>query len=271
MRHAFSQEVILAMKEYYTALYHKVGLKNIDEMVAWRLNEEDMEVDRLAKLEYVLNFNFGKGQKHLIIGSGTGGLAVELFKKGCEVYGIEPNIQANRIVRLKSEAINMPVERFTTDKAEFLPFADNSFDFIHCVSVIEHVDNVEKSLKEMIRVLNPKGTIYLSTANYIFPYERHYKIPFPTFLPKIFGYLYLWIRGRPCSFFQHLKFVNKMNIYRILYKSEYPLVWLRYTEQYSYLKDEVKYFYQRIWRYFTMVLGIQMNLELFIKKLPPKA
>ncbi len=267
----FSEEIVVAMKQYYTALYNSVGLKNIGEMVSWRLSEEDMERNRLTKLEYALNFNFGKGQKHLIVGSGTGGLAVELFKRGCEVYGIEPNDQANRIVWLKAEAVNMPVERFTTHKAESLPFADNSFDFIHCVSVIEHVDNVEKSLKEMIRVLNPKGTIYLSTANYIFPYERHYKMPFPTFLPRSLGCIYLWIKGRPYRFFKHLKFVNKMSIYRILYKSEYPLVWLRYTEQYSYIKGEKRHLHEKIWYYFTMVLGIQMNLELFIKKLPPKA
>ena len=42
-----------------------------------------------------------------------------------------------------------------------MPFADNSVDAIICVSVLEHVENPIQAMREIYRVLNPGGYIYL--------------------------------------------------------------------------------------------------------------
>lgn len=49
---------------------------------------------------------------------------------------------------------------FATD----LPFADNSFDFVSCISVIEHLNDREDStaMDEFVRVLKPGGKIILT-------------------------------------------------------------------------------------------------------------
>ena len=44
-----------------------------------------------------------------------------------------------------------------------LPFPDNSFDVVTCVDVIEHVEDFNRLIKEMLRV-SRKG-IFLSTPN----------------------------------------------------------------------------------------------------------
>lgn len=44
-----------------------------------------------------------------------------------------------------------------------LPFEDNTFDKITCVSVIEHVQDDRKALKELIRVLKPGGRLIITT------------------------------------------------------------------------------------------------------------
>ena len=62
----------------------------------------------------------------------------------------------------------------------------------------------------MIRVLKPNGYIYINTHDYRFPYERHYKIVFPAFLPKVFGYLYLLLKGKPIKFLRHINYVPKL-------------------------------------------------------------
>lgn len=46
-----------------------------------------------------------------------------------------------------------------------LPFADDSFDGIFYHHVIEHVDDPDKSLAELSRVLKPGGEIFIGTPN----------------------------------------------------------------------------------------------------------
>lgn len=47
-----------------------------------------------------------------------------------------------------------------------LPFADNSFDQVRALHIIEHVADVIKTMEEFHRVTRPGGTIYLVTPHY---------------------------------------------------------------------------------------------------------
>ncbi|QAR32098.1 SAM-dependent methyltransferase [Geovibrio thiophilus] len=42
-----------------------------------------------------------------------------------------------------------------------LPFADNSFDFIYCSNVLEHIHNDAKAMSELYRVLEEGGMAYI--------------------------------------------------------------------------------------------------------------
>jgi len=44
---------------------------------------------------------------------------------------------------------------------EQLTYRDNSFDIVHCVNALDHVDNPYKAVEEMYRVCKPGGWIYL--------------------------------------------------------------------------------------------------------------
>jgi SAM-dependent methyltransferase len=48
---------------------------------------------------------------------------------------------------------------------EYLPFANNSFDFVTCSEVLEHIRNPNRALSEMHRVLKPAGRVLLSTPS----------------------------------------------------------------------------------------------------------
>ena len=49
--------------------------------------------------------------------------------------------------------------------------------------VIEHVEDVEKYLQEIYRVLKKGGIAYMGLPNRMFPMEPHTKIPLITYLP----------------------------------------------------------------------------------------
>jgi len=48
-------------------------------------------------------------------------------------------------------------------KAENIPFKDNTFDVVLCFQVLEHVENPQKAIHEMHRVLKKNGILMLST------------------------------------------------------------------------------------------------------------
>lgn len=56
--------------------------------------------------------------------------------------------------------------------AEDLPFEDNSFDFVHCNAVLEHVKNPFKAAAEMIRVAKPGAKLWISVP-FLQPYHGY--------------------------------------------------------------------------------------------------
>ena len=54
---------------------------------------------------------------------------------------------------------------FVLDRDILDPKLSDSFDLITCISVLEHIKDFEKAIKEMAEILNPKGILVLS-----FPY-----------------------------------------------------------------------------------------------------
>lgn len=254
----YSQEIEDKMIEYYEKYYTSVGLKDYKKRAKEKLLEEEVEGRILERLSKLLNVSFGNSQKHLIVGAGTGGLVVELGVRGCDVYAIEPNEAANEIIRLKLKEVELP-NKIECCYCEDLPYHSNTFDFIHCFTVIEHVKDVEKCIDEMIRVLKIHGYIYINTPDYRFPYERHYKIPFPpSFFSKIFGYLYLLLRRKPAEFLRHLNFVTAKNIDSILYRKR--VSWFRIYEGKNF---EVM---NALYKFFILNLGISPNQEIVIRK-----
>jgi SAM-dependent methyltransferase len=156
----------------------------------------------------------------LEVGSSVGfnclGLA-ELFADA-RVVGVEPDGDAVAIATAMAGDFGLAGAAFVTGVGERLPFADASFDWIICHTVIEHVNDVDICIAEMARVLRPGGFLHLEAPNYIWPWEPHLRIVVPPLCPKPLMRALARVQGArsQAAYADHLKLVHPAWIERTL-------------------------------------------------------
>ena len=90
-----------------------------------------------------------------------------------------------RLVPISGQAIGLDIElprvqdsqAFTPDvicgAGEFLPLPDESMDLVFSHEVLEHVQDDEKAIQEIVRVLKVGGRLVLFCPNRGYPFETH--------------------------------------------------------------------------------------------------
>ena len=132
-----------------------------------------------------------KHQPKLIldIATGTGDFAIEALSLNPEkIIGVDISEGMLSVGREKLIKKNLTdkIELISGD-SEFLPFKDNFFDAI-IVSILEFfIENLEKGLSDMLRVLKPGGKVVILEFSKpkSFPFKQIYQFYFQWILPKI--------------------------------------------------------------------------------------
>jgi len=214
------------LRDYYKRYYKdRLGLRDWQARIENRLDEENyFALPMIRRIEEWFGYNFS-GKRVLVVGAGTGAETIALKQKGADVFSVEPDSEAYEILLIKAGMYGIAESNILSAKAESLPFQDTYFDFVYCYTVLEHVQDVKKSISEMIRVCKPGGFIFIETPNYRMCYEPHYKIFMPTFLPKVLLKFYLLLLGRPICFLDTLNFNSLRKI--LVYIRHKPVVVLQ--------------------------------------------
>jgi ubiquinone/menaquinone biosynthesis C-methylase UbiE len=108
-----------------------------------------------------------KARQILDIGCNSGTFTRQIYNvfPKSKIYGIDISRKAILYAKRKYKDMSFSVAR-----AEKLPFKNKSFDLVTCFEVLEHVDEPEKIIKEILRVLRKKGNliIIVPTENLLF-------------------------------------------------------------------------------------------------------
>jgi len=152
----------------------------------------------------------------LEIGCSTGFKTFALQRQfpDAEVFGVDPDAAAIELacgMGKRLDRTGFPrVPEFREGVGEKLPFDDDSFDLIVCVTVIEHVTDVDRCLAEIARVMRPGGLLYLEAPNYLWPFEPHVRAIMLPLGPKPLLRLLVRLQGnaRYAGYVDHLKFVH---------------------------------------------------------------
>lgn len=112
---------------------------------------------------------------HSIIGPPDSNYFKKVYVKDNKVdFPLKEIIRENELIlnigssskKIYPNAINLDIGLFenvdVVADGKNLPFKDNSFDLVLIESVLEHVDEPERVIKESYRVLKSKGRIYIS-------------------------------------------------------------------------------------------------------------
>jgi SAM-dependent methyltransferase len=160
-----------------------------------------------------------EGKTLLEVGSGFGiFVAVTRRDYRMESYGIEPASEgfdtSYSICRDVLTCYDLDPDIVRDAKGENLPFDSNSIDFIFSSSVLEHVQDPERVLKEAVRVLKPGGYLQFVIPNYAAVFDGHYGIPWIPYMGRRLGKIWVRLHGRDPHFVDTLQFTNYFKVRR---------------------------------------------------------
>jgi ubiquinone/menaquinone biosynthesis C-methylase UbiE len=123
------------------------------------------EVTMLMRRDYVVEqavARRGHARNVLDLGCGAGPLTAELAYHGMNVVGMDLSadllVQASQRITTRSGRAPQVLRA----NCEVLPFRDQQFDVVACLGVIAFLDDEQRALEEMARVVRPGGTLVLS-------------------------------------------------------------------------------------------------------------
>ncbi len=109
---------------------------------------------------------FGSGHRVLVLGAGTGD-DLPIISKSGDVYAVEPDPKA--LALIDEELV---VEKRAADACE-LPYDAKFFDLAVAFDVLEHIENDEKAISEIYRVLKSGKSFVFTVPAFDWLFSSH--------------------------------------------------------------------------------------------------
>ena len=176
-----------AKPEFVDGLFNK-GAPHYDAIVDWGFLRSGAGYRRWVQRRHGLK----PGHHVLDVACGTGLVAVQAEKilgTAENITCLDPSEGMLAVARTKLAA------RFVQGRAEAMPFADNSFDFLTMGYALRHVLDLETTFREYRRVLKPGGKLLILEVTK--PSNRFGAFLFRVYFGRVYPFLtQLFTRSR---------------------------------------------------------------------------
>lgn len=142
-------------------IYDTVADRWWSDDIRWVRTLKNLVPGRLAWFDRHVSW---PGRQVLDLGCAGGFMAEALADRGAHVAGIDPAAEAIAAARTHAAARSLDID-YAVGVGEALPYADQSFDIVVCVDVLEHVRDLRRVLQEIARTLRPGGVFLFDTIN----------------------------------------------------------------------------------------------------------
>lgn len=208
------------------------------------LNLDRINLVPLPEHTYYTQFT-SKWERMLDLGGGDGVMSSGSANKVKQIFCVDSDLMALQILK-KREYSNMhPVCAF----GETLPFTENFFDGVFNIFVIEHLKNPISILREIYRVLKPRGELIIATDTKY--YDKYLK----TITQTIKNRKLIFCRSNP----NHINLMVPSDLRKLLKNASFQII------------DEYMHYFVREsrWRKFPKAIRERFLTSMFVFKCRP--
>jgi 2-polyprenyl-3-methyl-5-hydroxy-6-metoxy-1,4-benzoquinol methylase len=101
----------------------------------------------------------------LDVGCGDGVLLYKIRKLGGDIVGLDTSETGLQLAKEQLETRGVLSTRLINSSCYEMPFDDGRFDYVTSVELIEHLQDVNRFLREVRRILRPGGWFVCTTPN----------------------------------------------------------------------------------------------------------
>jgi len=172
-----------------TLSLNPVAASSNSESYACRWNERAQEVLTLLKGRVAL-----EGKTILDLGCGPAPISEGLRHLSPLLVGLDRD---KHYLKKAKETTSL---KLILGDATSLPFKDQSFEFVLCNDVLEHVREQARLIQELLRILARSGAAYIQCANKYQIIEPHFLLPFLSWIPRPLANIYVKITHKGQSY-----------------------------------------------------------------------
>ncbi|OQY46971.1 MAG: hypothetical protein B6242_06435 [Anaerolineaceae bacterium 4572_78] len=131
-------------RQAYDTLYDNENISQLESFYMWAVDKFDLSPD----------------SKFLDVACGKGELSHHVKSKTEHSFGEDLSPSA-----IKQGSFMFPDLPLYVANGQAIPHADNTFDVIGCMGSLEHYKDMAFGVREMARVVNPDGWVYILVPN----------------------------------------------------------------------------------------------------------
>lgn len=227
IRKILKDKILQALKEEYKELWGEKDEKYLCDLANIHSNLYEDLTGNINRLQGEINHNM-KDKRILDFGCGWGNFLIYCLMNGYNAFGVDVSTTRSKYFLFACDTIKLNKtlkSRYIIYDGENLPFKENTFDIVIANQVLEHVEDIENTIKEIRRILKRNGIFYIRSPDYSRSFfEPHYRTFWIPFFKGKIAEKYLKAKRKPTEGLRHLNFLSGKELKTILKENNFKIL-----------------------------------------------